>query len=77
MIISKCSILHFQVDWVYTVTILWLDDKSDTNAIGVNLNGVGGTADDLNITDDVDGTDDVVVSGNEANFKQLTMSFEP
>lgn len=64
---------------IYTVTISWLDDLSDADAAGVDVNGDGDATDVLNITDDVDndGADDVVVAGNEANFKQLIMSFEP
>ncbi len=68
-----------RVGIVYTVTISWLDDRSDTDGTGVDVNGDGNTTNDLNISDDIDGdgTDDISITGNEVNFKQISVSFEP
>ncbi len=64
---------------IYIVSIFWLDDRSDTDGAGIDVDGNGESDNDLNLTDNIDGVagNDVVVTGNEANFKQLTMSFEP
>ncbi len=62
---------------VYTVVVSWLDDRSDTDSQGVDVNGNGNTNDTLSYNDDVGAASNVVVSGNEANFKQIRMSFEP
>ena len=60
---------------IYTVTISWLDDKSDTDAAGVDVDGDGGSAGDLAFNNDAG--NGVIVVGNETNFKQFSMSFEP
>ena len=66
---------------VYTIVVSWLDDRSDSDGQGVNVNGDAGnsTNDDINLTDDIDGdgNNDISVTGNEVNFKQITMSLEP
>ena len=66
---------------IYNITVSWLDDRTDSDGQGVNVNGdvSGSTNDDIDLTADLDGDgdNDISVAGNEANFKQIIVSLEP
>ena len=56
---------------IYTLTISWIDDKTDSDGTGVDVNGDGDSTD--NIDTDGDGNNDA----NEVNFKQFFTSIQP